>query len=319
MCDSGAANGTLGRCNSTCTGVVVSSAPPTYPGTCPALLSGANSGFQVHGANTSLPVRPGASVSQRSFHLFLPPQPQGAPVVFTWHWYTGDAQTIVYVTGLSDLPATEGAIVVSLQAVAATPVNDTGYFEWFTGADPVGNPDLLAAEQVLACLHQAFAVNLDRVHAVGHSAGAIWVSYLAQHWSHRLASSMALSGGLQYVPGYRPAGDRLRPTYRTPETAAPMAVVWGGSGDIYWSSWHPNLSFEVASLQLSDALRADGRFTMECVGGFGHQLPPDQNGVRVGQYLVWPFFRDHPRGAQPYGSTASFPASFPAGWCSLTR
>ncbi|MEQ9503034.1 MAG: discoidin domain-containing protein [Deltaproteobacteria bacterium] len=291
---------------------------PTYSGgTCPTLQQGMNLGFYVANANPAMPTAPGASVTYRDVEIRLPANPNGAPVVFTWHWYGGTSDRAIDWTGLGGTGYAENFIVVSPVSVTDAPQNDVGYFEWYTGAAPNGNPDLELAEDMLACLYDQFGVDLDRVYATGHSAGAMFVSYLLQHWSHRLAAAATMSGGEQYIASYLPASDRSNPPYATPSYALPVLAVHGGAGDIFYSSHHTDYSFMDGTQLLADDLTTDGSAVVICDGGFGHQIPPPQNTVTVSDYLLWPFFLDHPRTGTPYASSADFPASFPNGWCAM--
>ena len=292
-------------------------APVYSGGACPTLFEGMNNNFFVPNANTSLPTRPGGDVRYRDFEIRFPANPNGAPVIFTWHWYGGNSSDAINWLGLGNVGWAENVILVSFVAVAETPTNDTGYYEWFSGANPVGNPDIEVAEEVLACLYAQHNVDLDRIYATGHSAGAIWVSYLLQHWSHRLAAAMPLSGGEQYISSYRPPSDRSQAPYMTPSRSLPVMVVHGGSSDTYTSPYHATLNFQQASTMLASDLVNDGSSVVICNGGFGHQIPPHQGATTTAEYLIWPYFLDHPRTGTPYSSASEFPTSFPSGWCSM--
>lgn len=318
VCDSGARNGRPGACNETCSGMVPRHGPPAYSGgACPSLVTGLNTGFVVPNADPRFPARAGQNVQRRDFELLLPQNPRGAPVIFTWHWFGGNARDAINMVGLQSVHTREGVIVASFAAIAPPPDDGRGYYEWYTGGDPAGNPDLELAEELLACLHETFEVDLTRVFATGHSAGAMWTAYLTQHWSHRLAAAATLSGGLQYIREYLPAADQERPVYTTPEVQLPVLLLWGGPGDTFSAGPYPTFSFEEAARRLGARLRADGHRVVECSSDFGHSLPPAHEGMLPGDYLLWPFFLDHPRGGTPYGTAADFPASFPAGWCSI--
>ena len=293
------------------------SGPPSYGGVCPTLFDGMNTGFQVPGADASFPVAPGESVNNRSFIVQLPANPVGAPVIFTWHWYGGAPDSAINFTGLGNVGHAEGVIIVSPVSIAPAPQNDSGYFEWYTGGSPDGNPDLELAKDVLGCLYEQFDVDLDRLYVTGHSAGAMFTSWAALHWGDRLAASLHMSGGEQYLPSYRPAGDRSRPPYVTPSAPARTLVVHGGQSDQYAGAGQSTFSFRDASLMLSSDLRSDGGSTVECDGGFGHAIPPNQGNATVAEYLIWPYFLDHPRSGTPYTTSLDFPASFPAGWCTI--
>lgn len=212
----------------------------------------------------------------------LPPDPQGAPVLFAWHWLGGSAGDLVRTMGLDELAEEEGVIVVA-------PSSDGSTFEWHFLDAPEDNPDLLLFEDLLACLYDQFQVDLDRIHATGMSAGGLQTSYLTMHAAQWLASTAPLSGGV--VEGL----------YSEPAWPLPVLLTWGGPSDE-----SNGLSFHDAALLLSEELRADGSFVVECEHQGGHTIPAGATET------VWRFLSDHPRGlaAEPYA--AGLPDAFPS-------
>jgi poly(3-hydroxybutyrate) depolymerase len=244
-----------------------------YPGgNCPALVPGENS-------------LPSAGYTRR-FVLQLPAAPAGAPVVFLWHWLAGDPYQALLVTGLYQVSS---AIVV-----APYPSGDAPY-TWHAELPPEGNPDLVLFDDILACLDTQFDIDNNRVWSTGLSAGALWTSYLVVHRASRLGAATELSGGLP--------DPSQAPPFSPPETDVPVLLAWGGAQDVFedpdanfqYNDGDPtHFSFDVASRRFSEALLREGHFVVECIGDYPHGwLPPDPTGT------VWPFLRDHPRGAEP--------------------
>ena len=84
---------------------------PEYSGeACPTLEDGVNSGFDSAG-------------NDRDLLLVLPDEPNGAPVLFAWHWLGGSASEIVGWVGYDDLARDEGVIIVA-------PESDGNDYEW---------------------------------------------------------------------------------------------------------------------------------------------------------------------------------------------
>lgn len=248
--------------------------PPVYSqGACPTFVDGSNETFiHEHG--------------QHNLRIALPDNPEGAPVLFAWHWLGGNANQIMNAMDLPDLAAEQGVIVVAPNS-AGSP------FEWEFVSPPENNPDLSVFREVLACLHDQFDVDLDRVWTTGMSAGGLWTTYLTMHESEWLAASAPLSGGT--LPG----------SYVTPDDALPVMVTWGGPDDWYGS----DVNFEETSLHFSDNLQSDGHFVVQCVHDQGHNLPPDATN------LVWTFLSAHVKGAEsPW--TGGLPSELPA-WCEI--
>ncbi len=220
----------------------------------------------------------------RRFILAVNGEPQGAPVIFAWHWLEGGPLALLLTTGLSNL---SDVILVAPFASGDAP------FAWNTTAPPQNNPDLVLFDDLLACIDQQFTVDRNRIWTLGMSAGALWSAYLLQYRSDFLAAAVLLSGG--------EPDPSLAPPYRTPDRALPVLLAWGGESDVFrvpgqsfvYNDGDPEVfSFARASEALTSRLRADGHFVVNCVGDYGHFLPPDPFAV------VWPFLRDHPRNIQ---------------------
>lgn len=232
----------------------------------------------------------------RSFRLDLPANPAGAPVIFGWHGFGGEPDQALDQTGL-------GSAVETIR-VGPTDRGVAPYDWHFTDPSPIGNPDLLLFDDILACLHAQYSVDLNRIWSTGHSAGGIFSSYLAMHRSNRLAAVAVLSGGLG-DPSTAPGG------YITPTHDIPVLLTWGGESDTYnqsganfvYNNGNPEVfSFHVSNQIFSHNLRQDGHFVVECVGDFGHAIPNDPLS------FVWPFLRDHPKNltSEPYAG-GNFP------------
>ena len=228
--------------------------PPAYSGgACPTLIEGDNT-F-------------GSGDTTYTVHVWLPANPTGAPLLTAWHWLGGSARSLVSAMRLDDLVDDESVIVLAADS-------DGSQFEWHFLDGPEGNPDLLLFEDLLACAHAQWGVDLDRVYATGMSAGGLWTSYLTMHAAQWLAATAPMSGGVE--------------AFSTPADPIPAMVTWGGPRDLY-----SGYSFEDASERLSAGLQGDGSFVVECVHDDGHTLPPWGFGP------AWDFLMAHPKGVDP--------------------
>ena len=228
--------------------------PPAYSGgSCPTLEAGDNT---FASGDTTYTV-----------HVWLPDDPSGAPLLTGWHWLGGSARSLVNAMDLDDLVDDEGVVLLA-------PDSDGSQFEWHFLDAPDGNPDLLLFEDLVACAHAQWGVDLDRVYATGMSAGGLWTRYLTMHAAEWLAATAPMSGGIE--------------GYTSPADAIPAMLTWGGPRDLYSS-----YSFEEASERLSAGLQADESFVVECVHDGGHTLPPWGFGP------AWAFLEAHPKGVAP--------------------
>ena len=246
-----------------------SPAPPAYSGgTCPTLVEGTNEAFASGG-------------EERKFELRLPANPEGAPVLFGWHWLGGNARQAIRYLELEDAVA-DGYIVLAPESCCSA-------YEWNFTQPEEGNVDLALFDDALACLSDQFAVDLNRVYATGMSAGGLWTSYLTIHRSQNLAGTAIFSGGTKGVIAYSAPVDDI-----------PVLALWGGPDDTY-----ATLSFEEATAGMTESLLADGHFVINCDHGGGHTIPANPS-----SYFA-PFFAAHPKGVTPEPWAAALPANYP--------
>lgn len=242
---------------------------PYSEGTCPTLVAGHQVFFSDGLA--------------RDVRIDLPDNPLGAPVLFAWHWYRGDADQMMAYSNFQTWPADHGVIVVA-------PESRKLFIEWDSWAPP-NNPDTILFDDLTRCLAEQFHIDLERIYSSGFSAGAMWTVSLTYHRSTILAASAPLSGH-STVSVWDPAAK------------PPMLLTWGGPTDTY-----AQFNFENGSLDQSSKLSSVGQFHVVCVHDRGHSLPT------TGTDYVWQFFEAHPRGiATPWAQ--GLPASMPA-MCSL--
>lgn len=243
---------------------------PVYSGaeSCPEFVEDENEGFLSSG-------------EEREFRMVLPEDPQGAPVLFAWHWLGGNSRQIINYMGMDDVAA-QGAIVIA-------PDSNGNTFEWdFTGS-PDGNVDLVFFDDMLGCLYEQYEVDLDRIYATGMSAGGLWTTYLTMHRSEWLAATAPFSGGTGVFTDYS-----------TPVDDIPVLLTWGGVDDLY-----SGLSFDDATKEFTTSLLADGHFVVGCDHGGGHTLPDDPMGYG------WEFLSAHPKGVDPEPYVQGLPGDFP--------
>jgi len=247
-----------------------STAPPDLPGyaqDCPVLEEGLNT-LRIAG-------------EERDVHIYLPANPEGAPVLFAWHYLGGEPVTFVDWFGIDDAARAEGAIVIAPKSRQIPGV------EWDTYAGQ-GSDDLKVFDAMLTCAWENWQVDMDRVYSSGFSAGALWTVTLTQFRSKWLAAAAPVSGGATQNSW-------------SPGNAIPMMVTWGGPTDTYFT-----FSFEDASNELLGQLDAGGHFAVRCVHDQGH-LPP-----LTGIDYIWDFFNAHPKDVDPLPWADGLPGSMPS-------
>jgi len=218
----------------------------------------------------------------RTLEVELPENPEGAPVLFAWHWWGGNATETLDWMGIRGL-ADEGYIIVAPESAGSQ-------FEWDFNDASDNNADLALFDAVLPCLWDQYQVDHNRVYSTGMSAGGLMTTWLTMHRSDVLAATAPFSGGA------------MGAFYTEPERDVPVLITWGGPSDTY-----AGYNFHTASMSFDQMLRDDGHFTIACEHSAGH-LPPTE---AVGMLAT--FFGDHRFDSEsPW--LDGLPATLPS-WC----
>lgn len=282
---------------------------PRYSGSaCPTLRAGATA---AAGLNAEFPT----GTVRRQFRLIVPSSydPAGSdrwPLVVAWHWLAGDSGQLVREADVEAAAARYRMIVVVPDQQREADGRATNYFTWPFILSSRPEAERVFLDDMLACVTGQFRVDPARVHAMGVSAGALWLtSLLTTTYAQRFASVAILSGGLGYVPNV------VRLEYAPQPNKFPAVVVWGGPTD------RLIVDFDDASRRLRDALVDDGHFVIACTHDRGHALPPLMAPAadEPRSAFVWRFFLDHPYGRAPATSPyldAGLPPGAPS-WCGI--
>ena len=227
-------------------------APPAYEGTCPQFVAGPNV-MEADGRN-------------RNVQVYLPGQPEGAPVVFIWHGNGDKGESIANFFMAQAVTQEYGAIVVAPNSCCMDNHTDCCDYSttWNVGTYSKTEADLPLFDKTLACLEEQFDIDNRKVYTTGFSAGALWSTYLLVNRSDYFAAASIFSGGTGVVV-----------TYQTPNYKMPVLLAWGGENDTYMGV----VSFDEMTKNFSAALREDGHFVVECnhgpyaQAGQGHTIP----------------------------------------------
>lgn len=246
-------------------------APRAYSGAhgCPKLVAGKNT---IQSAN-----------QDRSFLLYLPDEPQGAPLLTLWHPAGGTASYMASAFGAAKLAKDYGLIV-------AVPDSCCGLVEWRFRDTEDPTADLTLFDDLVSCTDEQFDIDNARVYTGGFSAGGLWSSYLVVHRSEYLAAAVIFSGGVDGLI-----------SWETPARPVPTLLSWGGAVDVLYGVF----SFDQQMKALSGHLHDEGAFVIECDHGGGHTVPPGATSWSV------PFALAHTWGEPSPFAASGLDASFP--------
>jgi hypothetical protein len=290
--------------------------PPLRPyshGDCPVITGGPT-------ADTSVNTRFLSAGDYRDFRFLVPDSYDGSepwPLLFGWHWLNASSSSFVREGELETAAEEMRMLVVLFDDLENSSGESIYWFNWPFSPTPPSTAEARLKEMtffddLLICIRQQYNVDPCRVHAVGVSAGGLWLTYLSTtDRVDYLASIEVLSGGLAEIPlqlwhmEYFPQANKF-----------PALVLWGGPLDII-----PPINFNTASLRYVEELLADSHFVVRCTHDSGHAMPPvdppPDGGTRFRG--LWQFFMDHPYGLEP-GTSPYFDTGLPLdvpSWCSI--
>jgi hypothetical protein len=290
--------------------------PPLRPyshGTCPVITGGPTS-------DTSVNTRFLSAGDYRKFRFLVPISYDGSepwPLLFGWHWLNASSGSFVRDGELETAVEEMRMLVVLPDDLENADGESIYWFDWPFSPTPPSTAEARLKEMtffddLLTCISQQYNVDPCRVHAVGVSAGGLWLTYMSTtDRADYMASIEVLSGGLAEIPlqlwhmEYFPQANKF-----------PALVLWGGPLDII-----PPINFNSASQRYIEELLADSHFVIRCTHSSGHAMPPIEPPPDGGTKFrgLWQFFMDHPYGLEP-GASPYFDTGLPAdvpSWCSI--
>jgi len=286
-----------------------SSEPPAFPkykGSCPKLVAGPTAATSINDGFVS-------AGDKRSFRLVVPKSYDGSkpyPLVFAWHWLNASSASFVRDGELETAVEEMKFIAILPDDLKDSSGSKVYKFDWPFAEVWGQSKELQFFDDLLGCIDEQYSIDHKHVHAVGVSAGALWVTYLSTTTrANYFASIESLSGGLGEEPFV------FKMEYKPQPNKFPALVLWGGASD--WML----LNFDQASRNYRDALIADGHFVETCTHDKGHAMPPiaEPTDGSTKFKMLWQFFLDHPYGTPP-GSSPYFASGLPAStppWCKI--
>jgi poly(3-hydroxybutyrate) depolymerase len=192
----------------------------------------------------------------RSFLLYLPPDPEGAPLLLLWHWLGGSASSAAQTFSAQQVANERGWIVAVPDSCCSSQT------EWgYPPATQATEQDLTFFDDLLGCVGGQYEIDTTRIYTSGMSAGGLWSSYLVLERSQYLAGAAIFSGGIGLFP------------YETPDSRMPVLLVDGGPTDIFGRV----VNFHTMTEEFATRLTEDGHFVVHCVHTSGHTIPQGAN------------------------------------------
>jgi len=207
--------------------------------TCPELEAGVTSDFPSGGMD-------------RLVELVLPVDYDAAesyPLLFAFHGFGGDPASLLDTAGLR-------AFADELGIIIAAPLGlDTGNGPlWNVTAAPDVNEDIALYDDLLTCISEAYAVDLDRVYATGMSYGGLMTAAVLSERSETIAAAAPFSGGF-----IRDLSGEAVPR--------PTIVSWGGEDDEAFDQ-----DFDRFARSMIDDLVEINALVVSCDHGEGHTI-----------------------------------------------
>ena len=238
-------------------------APLTEPssGDCPDLTQSHTTTFSSNG-------------EERVVTAVIPNDPPDSmPLVFFFHGLLDP--------GSMPVPTEYMASALNLQTVA----NNTGvafvlpqsglmsragmsFFMW--AVDEFEGNDMVLFDDLRTCASEQLSIDLNDVHAMGMSGGALFTTLVLRERSDTLASAIELSGGADID---MLTFDNTLSEYITPAKQVPTLLIAGGTTDVWPGGGLELVNFTQATDVLEDHLVSDGHFVVRCEHNQGHVVP----------------------------------------------
>ncbi len=265
---------------------------PVVEPKCQALVAGNNADFDVDG-------------KKRSFILTLPTGVETGgpwPVIFNWH---GFGDTALNMSGLlaGSVNGPYAYILVTPEDLGALPPNG---MDWWILKVTDQDPDVRLYDEVLKCLDQRFAIDHERIHTVGFSAGAIMSDLLGVVRGDQIASIVSFSGSYFSNTPNKEALGQFASLATWPEMPVgpvfAQLLVHGAASDNY-PLGVTTLKFNENGERDVTYLNGLGHDVVHCNHGGGHTVP-----VNFMQGQIARFFQAHPRGTTTTWADTGLPA-----------
>ncbi|MFO0626291.1 MAG: hypothetical protein U0325_11810 [Polyangiales bacterium] len=282
-------------------------APPPLPtyshARCPTLRGGVDLATSL---NEGFPSGP----HTRRFRLVVPRgyDPAGTdrwPVLFAWHWLAGSSEMLR--EGEIPQSAEQARMIVVVPDQRTENGQPVDPFVWPFITPAMAEDDLRFTDDLLACVSSQFRIDPARVHALGVSAGALWLTHLLT------TPAPDTSRRWRCCRGHRDLSPGLRDALEHPR--GPLsAIVLGRRA-------RPRRDRLPRRVAAPARLLLEGHFVVSCTtttaGTPSAQHHPAPGETRFA--FIWQFFAAHPYGMAPATSpwlTAGLPSSAPS-WCEI--
>ncbi|RJO71864.1 MAG: hypothetical protein C4523_03365 [Myxococcales bacterium] len=182
-------------------------------------------------------------------------------------------------------------------------------FDWdslvYDDQNPDANVDAAFVGDLLACLQEAFPVDVNHIHAAGFSAGAFMANLCAVAYPDLFASVAAFSGAYFSDPAQTACviGMCAEWTPYAGENKFPALLVWGTKGDTY-SLVLMTFDFAATGQASIDYLTGMGHDVVACTHDYdGHVYPTPLSP------WIYAFFKAHPYGTVDTPFADALPAA----------
>lgn len=235
------------------------------------------------------------------------------PVIFFFHGSGDKMANWISATGLNSLVNNSEYPFIAVVPESLQLMPPTLAFDWdclyYNTQTPKQNKDINLFEQLYACVTEALPVDVERVHVLGFSAGAIMTDMISMVESDKIASVAAFSGAHfsdseqeECLMGQCAQWLNIDPT----KTPFPAFLAYGGTSDSYSVGGMMTMHFDVHAQASITYLNDSGHDVVACNHNSGHTITSDA--FTAGML----FLKDHPRGsyASPYAS--GLPVGYPS-------
>ena len=142
------------------------------------------------------------------------------------------------------------------------------FFMW--NVEEPESDDITLFDDLRACASQMLDIDLNRVHAIGMSGGALFTTVVTRDRGDTLASMVEMSGGSDVD---MLTFDSPLSAYGTATYPVPSLLISGGVSDVWPGGGITLVDFTAATDALATQLVEDDHFVVRCEHASGHAIP----------------------------------------------
>lgn len=212
--------------------------------------------------------------SDRTVTMVIPQDvTDGMPLVYFFHGLMDPGSTpnpTAYMASGLGLQRLADDLGVVFAIPQSGQMSRMGFNFYMWNVEDSDNEDITLFDDLRSCASQVLNIDLNRVHAIGMSGGALFTTVVTRDRGDTLASMVEMSGGSDVE---MLTFDSPLSAYDTAAYPVPSLLISGGTTDVWPGGGITLVDFSAATDALASQLVEDEHFVVRCEHSSGHAIP----------------------------------------------